>query len=232
MIAGKCAFCFPSVLETTRSAGSYSSATMVNSQQSNQKLSLDYDHGDLECFFARDTASCQEKSLAAPYSANKPHVDLSYSPIHGIESDNASEIVSFPSGITSNLPISVSNVSSIPVSVSSVSIPSKGTSNNTQSTAPNISNEGSMQSIDLTESEDVNVKEIIVHRQNLRVDLVEAFKTVSLSDTIRFIMINARGEKEQGVCAGVGRDIYSSAWKEILDGFVRRRKRTCSICTP
>ena len=50
MIAGKCAFCFPSVLETARSAGSYSSATMVNSQQSNQKLSLDYDHGDLECF--------------------------------------------------------------------------------------------------------------------------------------------------------------------------------------
>ena len=46
MIAGKYAFCFPSVLETTRSAGSYSSATMVNSQQSNQKLSLDYDHGD------------------------------------------------------------------------------------------------------------------------------------------------------------------------------------------
>ena len=56
MIGGKCAFCFPSVLETTRSAGSYSSATMVNSEQSNQKLSLDYDHGDLECFFARDTA--------------------------------------------------------------------------------------------------------------------------------------------------------------------------------
>ena len=95
MIAGKCAFCFPSVLETARSACSYSSSTMVNSQQSNQKLSLDYDHGDLECFFARDTASCQEKSLAAPFSANKPHVDLSYSPIHGIESDNASEIVSF-----------------------------------------------------------------------------------------------------------------------------------------
>ena len=137
---------------------------MVSSQQSNHKLSLDYDHGDLECFFARDTASCQEKSLAAPFSANKPHVDLSYSPIHGIESDNASEIVSFPSGITSNLPISVSNVSSIPVSVSSVSIPSKGTSNNTQSTAPNISNEGSIKSIDLTENEDVNVKEIIVHR--------------------------------------------------------------------
>ena len=95
MIAGKCAFCLPSVLETTRSAGSYSSSTMVNPQQNNQKLSLDYDHGDLECFFARDTASCQEKSLAAPFSANKPHVDLSYSPIHGIESDNASEIVSF-----------------------------------------------------------------------------------------------------------------------------------------
>ena len=51
MIAGKCAFCFPSVLETACSADSYSSATMVNSQQSNQKLSLDYDHGDLECFF-------------------------------------------------------------------------------------------------------------------------------------------------------------------------------------
>ena len=47
-----------------------------------------------------------------------------------------------------------------------------------------------MQSIDLTENEDVNVKEIIVHRQNLRVDLVEAFKTVSLSDAIRFIIIN------------------------------------------
>ena len=51
MIAGKCAFCFSSVLETTRSAGLYSSSTMVDSQQSNQKLSLDYDHGDLECFF-------------------------------------------------------------------------------------------------------------------------------------------------------------------------------------
>ena len=63
-----------------------------------------------------------------------------------------------------------------------------------------------MQSIDLTESEDVNVKEIIVHRQNLRVDLVEAFKTVSLSDTIKFIIINARGEKEPGVGAGFERD--------------------------
>ena len=99
---------------------------------------------------------------------------------HEIESDNASEIVSFPSEITSNLPVSVSSVSSIPVSVSSVSIPSEGTGNNTQSTAPIISNEERMQSIDLTESEDVNVKEIIVHRQNLRVHLVEAFKTVSL----------------------------------------------------
>ena len=76
MISGKCAFCFPSVLETTRSAGSYSSATMINSQQSNQKLSLDYDHRDLECLFARDTASCQEESLVAPLSANKPHEDL------------------------------------------------------------------------------------------------------------------------------------------------------------
>ena len=125
MIAGKCAFCFPSVHETARSAGSYSSATMVNSQQSNQKLSLDYDHRDLECFFfTRDTASCQEESLAAPFSANKSHEDLANSPIHAIESDNASEIVIFPSGITSNIPVSVSSVSSIPVSVSSVSIPS------------------------------------------------------------------------------------------------------------
>ena len=96
-----------------------------------------------------------------------------------------------------------------------MSIRSEGTSNNTQSTAPIISNEGRMQSIDLTESEDVNVKEIIVHRQNLRVDLVEAFKTVSLSDTIRFIIINTRDEKEPGVGPGVERDIYSSAWKEI-----------------
>ena len=61
---------------------------MVSSQQSNHKLSLDYDHGDLECFFARDTASCQEKSLAAPFSASKPHEDLPYSPTHGIESRN------------------------------------------------------------------------------------------------------------------------------------------------
>ena len=127
-------------------------------------------------FFARDTASCQEESLAAPFSANKPHEDLANSPIHGIEIDNASEIVSFPSGITSNLLVSVSSVSSIPVSVSSVSIRSEGTSNNTQSTAPIISNEGRMQSIDLTESEYVNVKEIIVHRQNLHVDLVGASK--------------------------------------------------------
>ena len=99
-----------------------------------------------------------------------------------------------------------------------MSIPSEGTSNNTQSTAPVISYEGRMQSIELTESEDVNVKEIIVHRQNLRVDLVEAFKAVSLSDTIRFIIINARGEKEPGVGAGIKRDSYSSARKEILDG--------------
>ena len=92
-----------------------------------------------------------------------------------------------------------------------MSIPSEGTSINTQSTSPIISNEGRMQPIDLIESEDVNVKEIIVHRQNLRVDLVEAFKTVSLSDTIRFIIINTRGEKEPGVGAGIERDIYSSA---------------------
>ena len=92
-----------------------------------------------------------------------------------------------------------------------MSIPSEGTSINTQSTSPIISNEGRMQPIDLIESEDVNVKEIIVHRQNLRVDLVEAFKTVNLSDTIRFIIINSRGEKEPGVGAGIERDIYSSA---------------------
>ena len=30
-------------------------------------------------FFSRDTASCQEKSLAAHFSANKPHEDLHYS---------------------------------------------------------------------------------------------------------------------------------------------------------
>ena len=48
-----------------------------------------------------------------------------------------------------------------------------------------------------------------MHCQNLRLDLAEAFKTVSLSDTIRFIIINARGEKEPGVDAGVERDIYS-----------------------
>ena len=99
-----------------------------------------------------------------------------------------------------------------------MSLPSEGTSNNPQSTALNISNEGSIKSIDLTENENVNVKEIIVRRQSLRVDLVEAFKTVSLSDTIRFIIINARGEKEPGVGAGLERNIYSSAWKEILDG--------------
>ena len=126
-------------------------------------------------FFFRDTASCQEESSAVPFSANTPYEDLANSRIHGIESDNAS--VNFPSGITSNLPVSVSSVSSIPVSVSSASIPSEGTSNNTQSTAPNSSKEGSMQPNDLTESEAVNVKEIIVYCQNLRVDLVEAFKT-------------------------------------------------------
>ena len=107
-----------------------------------------------------------------------------------------------------------------------MSIPSEGTGNNTQSTAPIISNEERMQSIDLTESEDINVKEIIVHRQNLRVHLVEAFKTVSLSDIFRFIIINTRDEKEPGVDAGVERDIYSSAWKKILDGLcVGERER-------
>ena len=100
MIGGKCVFCFPSVPETARSAGSYSSATMVNSEQSNQKLSLDYDHGDLECFFARDTARFQEESLAAPLSDNKPYKDLPNSPMYGTESDKASERVSLPSGIT------------------------------------------------------------------------------------------------------------------------------------
>ena len=123
-----------------------------------------------------------------------------------------------PSGITSNYPVSVASVSSIPVSVSSGIIPSEDTRNTTQSTAPDISNEGPMQLIDLSEREDVNVKEKIVHRRDLYLDLVEAFKTVSLSDTIRFIIINARGEKEPGVGAGDERDIYSSAWKEILDG--------------
>ena len=100
---------------------------MVNSQWSNQNLSLDYDydHGDLECFSARDLVSCQEESWAAPFLVNKPHEDLPNSPIHGIEGDNAWELINFPPGITSNLPVSVSIVSSIPVSVSSVSIPSE-----------------------------------------------------------------------------------------------------------
>ena len=40
---------------------------------------------------------------------------------------------------------------------------------------------------------------------------------MSLSDTIRFIIINARGEKEPDVGAEAERDIYSSTWKEILD---------------
>ena len=61
-----------------------------------------------------------------------------------------------------------------------------------------------------------------MHRQNFGLDLVKACKTVSLSDTIRFIIINAGGEKEPGVGAGVERDIYSSAWKEILDGLCVR----------
>ena len=46
---------------------------------------MDYDYGDLECLFARDTASCQEESLVAPLSASKPHEDLPNWPIHGIE---------------------------------------------------------------------------------------------------------------------------------------------------
>ena len=92
-IGGKCAFCSPSVLEMAHSAGSYSPATMVNSEQGNQKLSWDYDRGDLEWFFARDTARFQEESLAAPPSDNKPHEDLSNSSMYGTESDKASEIV-------------------------------------------------------------------------------------------------------------------------------------------
>ena len=39
-------------------------------------------------------------------------------------------------------------------------------------------------------------------------------------------MINAGGEKEPDAGAGVERDIYSSAWKEILDGLcVGERER-------
>ena len=41
-------------------------------------------------------ASCQEESLAVPSSANKPQEDLVNLPIHKIESDKASEIVSHP----------------------------------------------------------------------------------------------------------------------------------------
>ena len=64
------------------------------------------------------------RKLSSFYLVNKPHEDLLNSPIHGTESDNPSVIVGFLSGITSKLPVSVSNVSSIPVPVSSVSIPS------------------------------------------------------------------------------------------------------------
>ena len=53
---------------------------------------------------------------------------------------------------------------------------------------------------------------------------MEAFKTVSLSDRIRYIVINARGEKELRVVAGVERDIYPSAWKEILDALCREER--------
>ena len=52
------------------------------------------------------------------------------------------------------------------------------------------------------------LKSVIVHPQNLHVDLAEVFKTVSLSDTIRFIIINTRDEKEPGVGAGVEKYLF------------------------
>ncbi|XP_057293155.1 uncharacterized protein LOC130621818 [Hydractinia symbiolongicarpus] len=70
--------------------------------------------------------------------------------------------------------------------------------------------------IDLTES-DIE-KEVIVHRTNIRADMVEAFKTITVPQKIKFVVIDARGEKETGIGIGVDRDIYSSVWQDILDG--------------
>ena len=48
---------------------------------------------------------------------------------------------------------------------------------------------------------------------------------------MRLIIINARGEKEPGVSARVERDVYSSAWKEILDGMhVGERESVLFVC--
>ena len=42
----------------------------------------------------------------------------------------------------------------------------------------------------------------------------------SASEAVRFIVLDPRGQPEDGVCIRVLRDIYSAFWKEVSDSML------------
>lgn len=138
------------------------------------------------------------ENLTAPLFTNKLYENLYQPPMFEIEGNSSSLIVMLTLGITSNLPATVSFGSSC--NILSESLPYEGITNSMHFTAPNISNVRPNQPIVLMDSEDNNIKLSFID-QSLRLNLVEAFLTVSVSDQTRFI---ARGEREPcvGWCLG------------------------------
>ena len=69
----------------------------------------------------------------------------------------------------------------------------------------------------LTSEELSSKKQITVHRLRMKEDIIESFKSVTLTDIVRFKIIDPTGKTEDGVGVGVLRDIYTSVWEEMFD---------------
>ena len=61
-----------------------------------------------------------------------------------------------------------------------------------------------------------------VHRSNLRQEMISLFSGSSASDSakIQFEVYDVRGNLEDGVGAGVNRDVFSAFWKEVSDSLL------------
>ncbi|XP_057296222.1 uncharacterized protein LOC130625171 [Hydractinia symbiolongicarpus] len=61
-----------------------------------------------------------------------------------------------------------------------------------------------------------------IHRMTIKKDLMDLFitKQINVTDDIRYIWIDPRGQEENGAGSGVSRDIYSSFWNEVYNAYL------------
>ncbi|XP_057308149.1 uncharacterized protein LOC130646033 [Hydractinia symbiolongicarpus] len=61
-----------------------------------------------------------------------------------------------------------------------------------------------------------------IHHMTIKKDLMDLFitKQINVTDDIRYIWIDPRGQEESGARSGVSRDIYSSFWNEVYNAYL------------